>query len=197
MMPAEVMSGAVTVGANPRAKAPRLVEQLLTTEAIEVVIDVHKAQDTTACGDRPTAQVDWDVPYPRSASGQGCAGRRGAPDKFSRPGQSCSVTAGSDLTKEQDMVIVAGHLIVDPEQRESYLADCVSVVEEARQAPGCLDFTIAADLVDPGRIDVFEHWESQADVEAFRGSGPSEEQGAAVLGASVAEYDVASVRSLT
>ena len=95
------------------------------------------------------------------------------------------------------MVIVAGHLIVDPEQRESYLADCVSVVEEARKAPGCLDFTIAADLVDPGRIDVFEHWESQADVEAFRGSGPSEEQGAAMLSASVAEYDVASVRSLT
>ena len=57
------------------------------------------------------------------------------------------------------MVIVAGHLIVDPEQRESYLADCVGVVEESRKAPGCLDFTIAADLVDPGRIDVFERWE--------------------------------------
>ena len=95
------------------------------------------------------------------------------------------------------MVIVAGNLIVNPEQRESYLADCVSVIEEARKAPGCLDFTIAADLVDPGRIDVYERWESQADVEAFRGSGPSEEQGAAVLSASVAEYDVASVRSLT
>lgn len=95
------------------------------------------------------------------------------------------------------MVIVAGHLIVDPEQREPYLADCVSVVEEARKAPGCLDFTIAADLVDSGRINVFERWESQADVEAFRGSGPSEGQGAAMLSASVSEYDVASVRSLT
>ena len=95
------------------------------------------------------------------------------------------------------MVIVGEHLNVDPEQRESYLADCVSVVEEARKAPGCLDFTIATDLVDPGRINVFERWESQADVEASRGSGPSEEQGAAMLSASVAEYDVASVRSLT
>ena len=61
------------------------------------------------------------------------------------------------------MVIVAGHLIVDPDQREPCLADCVSVVEEARKAPGCLDFTIAADLVDPDRINVFERWESQAD----------------------------------
>lgn len=94
------------------------------------------------------------------------------------------------------MVIVAGHLVVDPPERQSYLADCVGVVEEARRAPGCLDFAITADLVDPGRIDVFERWESQAAVEAFRGSGPSEEQGAAMLSASVAEYDVADVRPL-
>jgi quinol monooxygenase YgiN len=95
------------------------------------------------------------------------------------------------------MVIVAGHIVVDPQQRESYLAGCVSVVEQAREAPGCLDFAITADLVDPGRIVVFERWESQADVEAFRGSGPSDDQSAAVLSASVAEYDVADVRSLT
>ena len=95
------------------------------------------------------------------------------------------------------MVIVAGHLVVDPEQRESYLADCVSVVEQARQAPGCLDFALSADLVDPGRINVHERWHSQEAVEAFRGSVPSEEQGAALLGASVAEYDVADVRQLT
>ena len=95
------------------------------------------------------------------------------------------------------MVIVAGHLIVDPEKRESYLADCAGVVEQARRAPGCLDFAITADLVDPGRIDIFERWESQDAVEAFRGGGPSDEQGAAMLSAAVAEYDVADVRSLT
>jgi quinol monooxygenase YgiN len=95
------------------------------------------------------------------------------------------------------MIVVAGHLIVDPEQRESYLADCVSVVEQARRAPGCLDFAITGDLVDPGRIDVFERWESRAAVEAFRGSGPSDEQSAAMLSASVAEYDIADGRSLT
>ncbi len=95
------------------------------------------------------------------------------------------------------MVIVAGHIVVDPDQRESYLASCVGVVEQARRAPGCLDFAITADLVDPGRIDIFERWESQTTVEAFRGSGPSDEQGAAMLSAAVAEYDVADVRSLT
>ena len=95
------------------------------------------------------------------------------------------------------MLIVAGHLLVAPPQRESYLADCVSVVEQARRAPGCLDFSLSADLVVPGRINIFERWESQADVEAFRGSGPADEQSAAMLSASVAEYDVAAVRSLT
>ncbi|GAA3463755.1 antibiotic biosynthesis monooxygenase family protein [Saccharothrix longispora] len=95
------------------------------------------------------------------------------------------------------MVIVAGHLVVDPHRRESYLADCASVVRQARDAPGCLDFSVTADLVDPGRVVVFERWESRAAVEAFRGSGPDGGQGAAVLAASVAEYDVADVRSLT
>lgn len=95
------------------------------------------------------------------------------------------------------MVIVAGHLMVDPAQRASYLADCVSVVEQARKTPGCLDFSISADLLDAGRIAIFERWESQAAVEAFRGSGPSDDQAATILGASVAEYDVADVRSLT
>lgn len=95
------------------------------------------------------------------------------------------------------MVIVAGHLIVDPTQRDAYLADCVTVVQQGRRASGCLDFVITADLVDPGRINIFECWESKSAVEAFRGNGPSEEQGAALLSASVAEYDVSHVRSLT
>lgn len=94
------------------------------------------------------------------------------------------------------MIIVAGHLMVDPEQRDSYLAGCVDVVEQARGARGCLDFAITADLVDIGRINIFERWESQAAVEAFRGSGPSDEQSAAMLSATVAEYDVANLRVL-
>lgn len=95
------------------------------------------------------------------------------------------------------MVIVAGHVVVDPEQREEYLAGCTAVVEQARGRAGCLDFAISADLLDPSRVNIWERWESQAAVEAFRGSGPGGEQRAAMLAASVAEYDVAAVRSLT
>jgi quinol monooxygenase YgiN len=95
------------------------------------------------------------------------------------------------------MVIVAGHITVEAEQRESYLEGCVSVVEQARRTAGCLDFAITADLINPGRVNIFERWESQTSVEDFRGSGPSDEQGAAILTASVAEYDIAAVRSLS
>jgi hypothetical protein len=51
------------------------------------------------------------------------------------------------------MVIVAGYVAVEPQQRESYLAGGVSVVERARGAAGCLDFAITADLIDPGRVN--------------------------------------------
>jgi quinol monooxygenase YgiN len=94
------------------------------------------------------------------------------------------------------MVIVAGHVVVDPQERDDYLSGCVDVVRQARRAAGCLDFALSADPVDPGRVNIFERWESQAAVEAFRGSGPSDEQGAAIRAASVAEYDVENERPL-
>jgi quinol monooxygenase YgiN len=99
--------------------------------------------------------------------------------------------------KEHPMLIVAGHLVVEPPQLASYLAECKLVVQQARRTPGCLDFAISADLADPGRINVFERWESQAAVDAFRGSGPSAEQQGLIVSASVCEYDVGDVRPLT
>jgi len=74
---------------------------------------------------------------------------------------------------------------------------CTAVVQRARQTQGCLDFAISADLLDPSRIDVFERWESQAAVDAFRGSGPSDEQQRSIMSASVSEYDVGGERRLT
>jgi quinol monooxygenase YgiN len=94
------------------------------------------------------------------------------------------------------MVIVAGHITVEPQQRESYLAGCVSVVERARGASGCFDFAITADPIDPGRVNIFERWESQAALNTARGNAPGFEQAEAMLSVSVADYDVADVRPL-
>lgn len=95
------------------------------------------------------------------------------------------------------MIIVAGHLVVDPQQRGSYLAGCADVVDQARRAPGCLDFAITADLVDPGRVNIYERWESRQAVETFRGSGPSDEQVGAIIAASVHEYEATHERPLS
>jgi quinol monooxygenase YgiN len=94
------------------------------------------------------------------------------------------------------VVIVAGHLIVGRDARDDCLDGCTAVVEQARAAPGCLDFSISADLLDPARINVFERWDSPESVEAFRGSGPGEDQSAMIVSASVSEYDVSGERGL-
>ncbi len=70
------------------------------------------------------------------------------------------------------MVIVAGHLVVPAEHRDEYLSACADVVRAAREAPGCLDFALSADLLQPERVNVYECWRDAASVEAFRGSGP-------------------------
>jgi quinol monooxygenase YgiN len=91
------------------------------------------------------------------------------------------------------MLIIAGHLVVGRNERDAYVAECVQVVEAARTAPGCLDFSITVDSVDPTRIRVYERWESEADLLAFRGSGPSDAQQTAILDADVKRYEISSV----
>jgi quinol monooxygenase YgiN len=88
------------------------------------------------------------------------------------------------------MIIVAGALTVDPEGRDAYLEACVSVVEAARREAGCLDFALSADLLEPGRINVYERWDSDEDLRRFRGSGPEGGQLAALLSIDVGEHTV-------
>jgi quinol monooxygenase YgiN len=91
------------------------------------------------------------------------------------------------------MLIIAGHLVVDPADRSSFVAACRAAVEQARGAPGCLDFALSADTVDAARVNVFERWESQSDLLAFRGSGPDDDTGARILGAEVHRYLISRV----
>jgi hypothetical protein len=72
----------------------------------------------------------------------------------------------------------------------------MSVVEKGCRSDDCFDAAITADLLDPGRVNLFARWESQAAVETFRRSGPGDKQRAAILSVSVAEYDIADVRPL-
>ena len=94
------------------------------------------------------------------------------------------------------MIIVAGHLQVAPEHRTAYLDDCRAVVELARTTPGCRDFALSPDPIDPGRINILERWSSVEDVEAFRGSGPDGPGTTAIVDAHVEQYEVRSTAVL-
>ena len=83
-------------------------------------------------------------------------------------------------------IIVSGTLHVDPAQRDAYLHARVPILEHARRAPGCLDFSLTADLLDPGRINVYERWRSKDDLLAYRGGdGPQLDESIAVTAADV------------
>ena len=94
------------------------------------------------------------------------------------------------------MIIVAGWLRVNAEGRDEYLAACLPVIEAARAAPGCLDFHLAPDPLEPERINVFEQWESAVDVQSFRGTGPEAGQQSAIVDAHVEQHEIASTISL-
>ena len=87
------------------------------------------------------------------------------------------------------MIIVAGSVIVGVEARDGYLDGCRDVVATARETPGCLDFALSPDLLEPDRINVFERWESASALEAFRGSGPPDDQLAQLHEINVSEYE--------
>jgi len=94
------------------------------------------------------------------------------------------------------MVIVSGIIDVDPDARGASLADCRPVIEQARRAPGCLDFHLSADPIETSRINVYEQWETVADVEAFRGSGPSDVPSTDIRSAAVFQHEIRASRAL-
>lgn len=91
------------------------------------------------------------------------------------------------------MLIIAGHLQVDPAERARILAAQAEVVAAALGAPGCLDFSLTADGVDPARIRVYERWESEEQLLAFRGTGPSDDRQLDVIDADVQRYQIATM----
>lgn len=87
------------------------------------------------------------------------------------------------------MIIVAGHLRVAAQDRDAFLARSHEAIGLARSTMGCQDYVVAADPLDPGRINVYEHWTDQAALHAFRGDGPDDDLGALIISAHVGEFN--------
>ncbi|GAB7044531.1 MULTISPECIES: putative quinol monooxygenase [Catenuloplanes] len=93
------------------------------------------------------------------------------------------------------MIIIAGTLHVQPSDRDRYLAGVADVTRRARATPGCLDFTQAADPLDPARITVFERWESDDRLDRFRAAGAPPADLPPLRGADVHKYRISSVEA--
>ncbi|WP_309650261.1 antibiotic biosynthesis monooxygenase family protein [Nocardioides sp.] len=93
------------------------------------------------------------------------------------------------------MLIIAGHLQVGAGERATYLDLVTTATQLARRAPGCREFVQAPDPIEPDRIVIYERWESEAHLLAFRSSDPQGEPVALpdVLGADVARYEISAV----
>ncbi len=64
------------------------------------------------------------------------------------------------------MIILSGTVDVDPEQREAALIAGQPHMRATRALDGCLDYVWSADPLVPGRIYVYERWESREQLEA-------------------------------
>ena len=56
------------------------------------------------------------------------------------------------------MIVIAGTIDLDPDQREAALAEACDLMGETRTQNGCRHYVWAADGFVPGRIYVFEEW---------------------------------------
>ena len=92
------------------------------------------------------------------------------------------------------MLIIAGYLKVDPDQRDAFVTAHQDLLRRGREAPGCLDLAITADPLDPARINNFERWESHEHVNAWRAVANAPDTGITVHDADMMEYGVADFR---
>jgi quinol monooxygenase YgiN len=66
------------------------------------------------------------------------------------------------------MLIIAGKASVAPEERDHYVELHKDLIQRARSAPGCRDAAITADPIEPERVNVFELWDSEEQLTAWR-----------------------------
>lgn len=88
------------------------------------------------------------------------------------------------------MIIVSGRIHVRAGTRQKFLDASAEAVVAARASPGCRDFVVAADPVEADRVNVYEEWESEKALLAFRGSGPDADLSSLIVRAEVMRHIV-------
>jgi quinol monooxygenase YgiN len=91
------------------------------------------------------------------------------------------------------VIIVAGHIDVAPEQRDEFLAGREQTIRASRSEPGCIEYVFSADALEPGRVRVFERWESKealrAHLAALQSVPPPAAPGVPRLATELVQYE--------
>ncbi len=90
------------------------------------------------------------------------------------------------------MIIVSGRIYVRPGARQGFLNASAEAVVAARRSRGCRDFVVAADPIEPDRVNVYEEWDSEEALLAFRGEGPNQDLRSSIVRAQVSRHTVSS-----
>ena len=90
------------------------------------------------------------------------------------------------------MIIVSGRITLNAGKRDAFLQASMEAMRLARAAPGCRAFVVSADPIEPDVANVYEEWETEADLLAFRGAGPSSDLRGMVASAHVRRHLIAS-----
>ena len=66
------------------------------------------------------------------------------------------------------MIIIAGKVYVATEERDTFVSMHAEMAQRARDYPGCLDLVIAPDPLEDDRINLFEWFEWEERLAAWR-----------------------------
>lgn len=64
------------------------------------------------------------------------------------------------------MLVVAGTITLDPVDIEAIRAAATAMIEATNQEPGCRHYDFAVSMTDPSVVQIFEVWDSEADLRA-------------------------------
>ncbi len=65
------------------------------------------------------------------------------------------------------MLVVAGVVRIDAAERDEAIEAIAEVMQDARNAPGCISFVFSIDIEDSTLLHVFEEWESREALHDF------------------------------
>jgi quinol monooxygenase YgiN len=99
-------------------------------------------------------------------------------------------------SRRKKVVIVTGSYEFEPGQRDEYLASRHDSMRASRTEPGCFEFLLSADPIEPDRVVLFERWADQASLDAHIAALPAPSVGLAPKSVTVTLYDVAGERRL-